>query len=120
MMIAPLNIHELHELRGAEKDFLEDTARKIEAILHDASNFAVTSSLNLVLTQRGLITTLAMTTARFAAASNKSQDEEAVSFAVTRGMAHAIFYVLAFSGENGLEAAPLVGWKKAARRQEQM
>ena len=112
MAIVFLNIRELRSLSGGERDLLEDAAKKIEGILQNASDFALASSLDVALTQRGLITTLAMTTARFAAASNTAQDEEALGFALTRCMAHAAFYVLAFSGEDALEEAPLVVWRR--------
>jgi hypothetical protein len=111
MTIVYLNIRELRDLHGGERDLLEDTAKRIEGILRNASNIALASRLDLNLTQRGLITTLAMTTARFAAASNKSQDEGALGSAITRCMAYALFYVLAFSGED-FEEAPLVGWRR--------
>ncbi len=110
MAMVFLNMRELRNLRGDERALLEDAANKVEGILQEASQLALATKLDLALTQRGLVTMLAMTTARFAAACNTSQDEEELGFALTRCMAYAAFYVLAFSGEEGLEEAPLVGW----------
>ena len=112
MEIVFLNIHELRDLGEGERDLLEDAAKKIEGILQEASDFALNSCLDLAVTQRGLTTMLAMTTARFASTRNKSQDEAELGFALARCMAYAAFYVLAFSGEHGFEAAPLIGWRR--------
>jgi len=94
-----LDVSELGELREAEKELLGDAAENIQSLLEDSRNFSLASGLDLDLVERGIITTLAITTARFAASRNKSQDSEALSFAIMRCMAFALFHVLAFSAE---------------------
>ncbi len=101
--MACLNLNELRGLQGAERAFLEDAAKKIESVIVNAKDSAGRSGLDLELTQRGLITTLIVTTASFAALYNKSVDKEALAFKIMRCMAEALFDVMAFSSQEDLE-----------------
>jgi hypothetical protein len=99
--MACLKLAELRELAGAEKAFLDDTAKRIEDVVAKAKNSALYSGLDPEMMQQGLITTLIVTTASFAALYNKSEDKEALAFSVMRCMAEALFEVMAFGARDG-------------------
>ena len=101
--MACLNLTELRSLGGAEKAFLEDAAKNIETILSNTKDSAQKAGLDMELMQKGLITTLIVTTASFVALSNKSADKETLAFSVMRCMAEALFDVMAFSSQEYLE-----------------
>jgi hypothetical protein len=88
------NLTELRELGEKERAFLEETAKRIESVIVHATITALESGLDLERAQKGIITTLIVTTASFAALYNKSQENEAVAFyAVMRCMAEALIDV---------------------------
>ncbi len=88
------NLTELRELGAKERAFLEDTAKKIESVIFDARITALESGLDLEQTQKGIVTTLIVTTASFVALYNRSQEKDAVAFyAVMRCMAEALIDV---------------------------
>ena len=101
--MACLNLTELRSLQGAEKAFLEDAATNIEYIVANTRSSALKYGLETEIMQQGLITTLIVTTASFAALYNKSADKEALAFSVMRCMAEALFDVMAFSSREDLE-----------------
>ena len=97
-----LNLNELRGLQGAER--ASGGCRKEDRVCHrERQRSAGRSGLDLELTQRGLITTLIVTTASFAALYNKSVDKEALAFKIMRCMAEALFDVMAFSSQEDLE-----------------
>ncbi|WP_158658880.1 hypothetical protein [Methylocystis bryophila] len=73
---------------------MEDAAKKIETEIENANNSALKFGLDLELMQSGLLSTLIVTTASFAALHNKSRDKEALAFSVMRCMAEALSDVL--------------------------
>ena len=97
--MACLNLTELRSLGGVEKAFLEDMAKNIETVLASTKDSAIQSGLDAELMQRGLLTTLIVSTASFAALYNRSADKEALAFVVMRCMAEALFDVMAFSSQ---------------------
>jgi hypothetical protein len=101
--MACLNLTELRSLEGVERAFLEDAAKNIETVIANAKDSALRSGLDVELMERGLITTLIVTAASFAALYNKSADQEALAFTVMRCMAEALFDVMAFSSREDLE-----------------
>jgi hypothetical protein len=100
--MACLNLTELRDLGGAEKGFLEDAAKKIEMVVENTKMSALMADLDQELMQKGLVSTLIITTASLAALSANSEDKEALAFAVMRCMAEALFDVLAFPGRDSL------------------
>ena len=83
---------------------MEDAAKKIEIVIENARTTPPErSGLDVELMQRGLVTTLIVTTASFAALYNKSEDKEALAFMIMRCMAEALFDVMAFSSQEDLE-----------------
>lgn len=89
-----LNLDELRGLGGAERAFLEDAAKKIETEIENTENSALKFGLDRELMQSGLLSTLIVATASFAALHNKSSDKEALTFSVMRCMAEALSDVL--------------------------
>jgi hypothetical protein len=88
------NLAELRDLGERERAFLEDTARKIEGVVVDARITALESGLDLEQAQKGIITTLIVTTASFVTMYNRFQESEAVAFySVMRCMAEALIDV---------------------------
>lgn len=88
------NLSELRELGEKERAFLEDTARNIESVILNAKISALESGLEMGLAQKGLITSLIVTTASFAALYSKSQANEAQAFySIMRCMAEALIDV---------------------------
>jgi len=100
--MACLKLTELRELSGTEKAVLEDAAKKIEGVVANAKNSALNSGLDPELMQKGLITTLIVTTASFVALYNNSEDKETLAFSVMRCMAEALFEVMAFPPQDSL------------------
>jgi hypothetical protein len=93
-----LNLSELRELEDAERAFLEDAAEKVEQVILDARQAAIHDGLDLSLAQKGLVTTLIVTTVSFAALYNRTEeqelDRETLAFTLMRCMAEALFDVL--------------------------
>ncbi len=88
------NLTDLRDLGDRERAFLEDTARKVENVVVDARITALESGLDLERAQKGIVTTLILTTASFVATYSKSHESEAVGFyAVMRCMAEALIDV---------------------------
>jgi len=96
-----LKLAELRELEGAEKAFLDDAAKRIEDVVANTKNSALYSGLDPERMQKGLITTLIVTTAIFAALYSKSEDKEALALSVMRRMAEALFEAMAFPTRYG-------------------
>src|SRR3974390_2792278 len=91
-----LSLDEIRDIEEAEKALFENTARNVESVIVNARNSACESGLDPDLAQRGLITTLIVTTASFVALYNNSPEREPLAFfAVMRCMAEALMDVSA-------------------------
>jgi hypothetical protein len=101
-----LNLTDLRGLGETEKALLDNAAKKIENVIENTNDAAGKAGLDLELMQKGLIATLIVTTARFAELYNKSEDKEALAFAVMRCMAEALFDALAFPAQEGFWTRP--------------
>jgi len=86
-----LNLAEIKELGERERLLLEDTTKNIESVIVKARNYALEYGLELELIQKGLITTLIVTTASFVLLYDKSRQMDPLNFfAVIRCMAEAL------------------------------